>query len=273
MSTSDLSYRLVIFDPPDDPPAVRDLFVKVTGAHPTDAMQWVARTPGVWPKPLDEIQVRALLDGLFDLEIAAEAWRADVFPEFGPIRTIHEVACLDEGFRVKGLRGEPTHWVPWNKFELISGGRIETEDEYRDISPPTWVSAIGASARFFMGRKPTPYRSSRALRVPRDPRTELILVRKEPRVTFRIVALQMNYAYLGDRLATSSAENFPLLLTDIVNRAGEAFATEPTRILLEGGDEDEALFLSTQSLVDYSLHRLLWSWYRRDRDKEQRTLM
>ena len=44
-------YRLVVFDAvdADDLPLTRDLFCRVTGIHPTDATQWIARTPGVWP--------------------------------------------------------------------------------------------------------------------------------------------------------------------------------------------------------------------------------
>jgi hypothetical protein len=31
------------------------------------------------------------------------------------------------------------------------------------------------------------------------------------------------------------------------------------------------LFGSSQALLDYSTHRLLWSWYRRDRDSQKGT--
>src|SRR4051812_5668174 len=116
-STSDDGYRLVLFEKPDDPPAVRDLLVEVTGIHPTDAMRWVARTPGVWPKPLSEPQTREMLDGLFDLGVPAEARKADTFPTLYPPKTIHKAACLETGFRADGLRGEPTHYVPWDKIE------------------------------------------------------------------------------------------------------------------------------------------------------------
>ena len=73
---------------------MRDLFCRVTGMHPTDAMQWLARAPGTWPKPLEESEVRELLDGLYELGIAAEAWRTDLFPELSPARTVHRAACL-----------------------------------------------------------------------------------------------------------------------------------------------------------------------------------
>ena len=107
-------YRLVIFDAIEDPQELREMVCGVTGMHPTDAVQWLARAPGVWPRPLEEPEVRKLLDGLYEFGVAAEAWRTDQFPELSPARTVHRAACLDEGFRIEGLRGEPTHWVPWD---------------------------------------------------------------------------------------------------------------------------------------------------------------
>ena len=73
MPQADDTYRLVVFEAPEDPEAVRDLLCEVTGSHPTDAMQWVARAPGIWRQPLREEQARALLDGLYKLGVPAEA--------------------------------------------------------------------------------------------------------------------------------------------------------------------------------------------------------
>jgi hypothetical protein len=204
--------------------------------------------------------------------VPAEAWRVDQFPDISPPRTIHKGACLDEGFRVQGLRGEPTHWVPWPKVELISAGRIAAEDEYRGVSPPSWPSAVVTGLRALTLRKPEPSdRRGRAQRIARDPVGEVIIVRKDPRVAFRVVENQMNYAYLGDRLSHSSAENFPVFLADLCARAGEAYLTEPTRALLGTSDSGEYAFESSQALLDYTTHRLLWSWYRKDRDAKGAT--
>lgn len=269
-------YRLVVFDAmePDDLAPVRDLFCRVTGLHPTDATQWVARTPGVWPRPLPEDQVRALLDGLYDLRVAAEAWRVDQFPDLAPPRTIHDAACLDGGLRITGLRGEPAHWVPWDKVELVAAGRIEAEDEYRGPRPPSWGSALSVGFQALVHRPgKSPNRRARAMRVPRDPVGEAIIVRRDPRIAFRIVENQMNYASLGDRLRTSAAENFPIFLADLCTRAAaaEASLTPSTHALLKGNDPDESEFPSTQALLDYSTHRLLWAWYSRARDARHRT--
>ncbi len=263
-------YRLVVFEEVDDPTAVRDLFCGVTGLHPTDAMVWLARsTPGSWPRPLSADQARELLDGLYDLGVAAEAWLIEKFPELNPARTIHDAACLPEGFRVKGLRGEPIHWVPWNKVELVCAGRIEAEDEFRGLTPPRWPSAVVAGLRALTFRKPyTAPRHARAVRLPRDPVGEVLIVRKDPRIAFRVVENRMNYAYLKDRLSTSASTNFPLFVADLVARSDDAYLPPSTRALLNGGDPSSYTFATPQALLDYATHRLLWSWYKRDRDAD-----
>jgi hypothetical protein len=212
-------------------------------------------------------QARALLDGLYVLGVAAEAWLTSAFPELGPARTIHDAACLAEGFRVKGLRGEPTHWVPWPKVELIAAGRITAEDEFRAAGPPNWPSAVVTGLRALALRKPEPApRRARAQRVPRDPVGEVVIVRKDPRIAFRVVENKMNYAYLGEKLSSSAAVNFPLFVADLVARADDAYVTDSTRALLGHGDPAAFTFPTPQALLDYATHRLLWSWYQRDRD-------
>jgi hypothetical protein len=266
MSTTPAQYRLVIFEAIEEPHAVRDLICRVTGMHPTDAMQWISRAPGTWAKPLVETEVRQLLDGLYDLGIAAEAWRSDLFPELSPARTLHRAACLAEGFRAEGLHGEPIHWAPWDRIELICAGRIAAEDEYRNVSSPRWPSAVVAGFRALVLMKPQPSsRRARAARIPHDPVGEVIIVRREPRIAFRVIENRMNYAYLGRRLSQSAAENFPVFVADLCARADDAYITPTTRSLLGGRDPGEYEFPNSQALLEYATHRLLWSWYRRDR--------
>jgi hypothetical protein len=266
MPTTPARYRLVIFEAIEEPQPVRDLVCRVTGMHPTDATVWLARAPGTWPKPLEETEVRKLLDGLYDLGIAAEAWRTDLFPELSPARTVHRAACMPEGFRTEGIRGEPTHWVPWDRVELIGAGRIGVEDEYRNVQPPRWPSTVVSGIRALVLMKPQPSsRRARAVRIPRDPVGEVIIVRREPRIAFRIVENQMNYSYLGRRLSQSAAENFPVFLADLCARADAAYLTPSTRSMLAHRDPVEYEFPSSPALLDYATHRLLWSWYQRDR--------
>jgi hypothetical protein len=218
---------------------------------------------------VEEPEVRKLLDGLYEAGVAAEAWRADQFPELSPARSVHRAACLNEGFRIEGLRAEPTHWVPWDRIEMICAGRISAEDEYRKDPNPKWPSAVVDGIRALALMKPRSLgRHSRAVRVPRDPVCEVLIVRRDPRIAFRVIENQMSYAYLGSRLSNSAAENFPVFLADLCARAGEAYITPSTRALLKLADAGECEFANSQALLDYATHRLLWSWYSRDREAQ-----
>jgi len=273
MSQTPPLYRLVIFDAIAEPLELREQVCRVTGMHPTDAVQWLARAPGTWPQPLEETKVRELLDGLYEAGIAAEAWRTDLFPDLSPPRTIHRAACQQEGFRIEGLRAEPTHWVPWDRIELICAGKISAEDEFRHVHAPRWPSTVVSGIRALALMKPQPIsRRARAARIPRDPVGEAIIVRRDPRIAFRVVENQMSYAYLGERLSHSAAENFPVFLSDLCARSDAAFITPSTRSLLERRQPGEHEFPNSQALLDYATHRLLWSWYRRDRDSSSESL-
>ena len=97
----------------------------------------------------------------------------------------------------------------------------------------------------------------------------MIIVRRDPLIAFRVVENQMNYAYLGRRLSQSAAENFPVFVADLCARADAAYITATTRSLLDRRDPGDYEFPSSQALLDYATHRLLWSWYRRDRDAQE----
>ena len=56
-----------------------------------------------------------------------------------------------------------------------------------------------------------------------------MIVRRDPRIAFRVVENQMNYAYLGKRLMSSAAENFPIFLADLCARADQAYPRPPPR--------------------------------------------
>jgi hypothetical protein len=268
-------YRLVVFDAPDDPKPLRDLICGVLGLHAADAMQWIARTPGIWSRPLAEGETRELLDGMYELGIAAEAWRVDQLPKLSPARSVHIVACLPDGLRIGGLHGEPAHWVPWGAVEVIHGGRIAPDDPGRPAQAHGWAQAVSAGLNAMVLRKPPAPRIQRSQRSPRDPVSEVHVVRREPRLAFRFAADQLNYAYLGERLRPSALENFPLFLTDLcagaTSAGSSAHLTESTQQLLRlaRGDEsaDPRLYGSPQAMLEDTTLRLLWTWYRRDRDR------
>lgn len=262
-------YRLVLFEAPDDPSPIRALFARVTGSHPTDVAQWVARAPGPWPWPLPADQSRALLDGLYALRIPAEAWRVDAFPALAPARPVREVACDAEGLKVLGLRDELRHWVPWGKLELISAGWIAAEDEFRRPQAPGVFQRFMIARKLFNGIAPGHDRRKLASRIIREATGEVLLVRRDPLLCLKLDQEQLNYAPLGDRRRPTARENFLETLREIAARANDAYLTYPTRALLAGEEPAPLEFPDPQALLDYTTHRLLWSWYRRDRERAE----
>lgn len=260
----DNTYRLVVFHEPQDPRAVRDLLCAVTGDHPTDAAQWVARTPGIWARPLAEGEVRELLDGLYELGMAAEARRIDTVPNLFPPRTVHEVACLADGLRISGLRGEAAHWVPWDKVDLLHAGRVEADEDPGVIDwSPSFLDGVRALTHRPGSLPPRPPKHGKEARPPVG---EVHVVRDAPRMAFRIVENAMNYAYLGERLRQTASENFRLLLGDLVTRSTRAFVTPETLALRDGRADGVSACVDPQELLRETTLKLLWSWYRRDRE-------
>ncbi len=271
MPTPNESYLLVVFDAIDDPDAVRDVLSRATKMHPTDAMHWVARMPGIGPRPLDKGQIKEVLDALYDLGVAAEARLPAAVPALHPVRNVHDVACLPEGLRVRGLRGEPIHWVPWPKIELIHAAWVEQEDETRSVGAATWMTAMRNAVNTVMGRpRMLIDRRPRTMRVAREPRRELVVVRREPLIALRLTEDTVNYAYLGAKRRPTAGENFPLLLQDLAARATDATLSPSTRGLLnpESAEKRGTPLATSQALIDDALLKLLWRWYQRDRERD-----
>ncbi len=267
---ADNTYRLIIFDLPDDVQPLREVFRSVLGLHPTEAMQWIRRAPGILPYPLPEGEVRELLDALYEQRVPAEARRIDSVPKLFPARSVHKADCLEQGLRIGGLYGEPAHWIPWEHLELVHVGRIMPEED----QPTAAIrgkgdGAVAAALNAMVLRKPGSPRLRRPSRTPKEPTTELHLVRNEPLIAFRVVTDQMNYSYLEDRLAQSTVENFPIFLGDIVKRARNAYITPSAQLVLkEPNDQEPDLFPTSRTMLDNSTLQLLRAWYRRDRDAD-----
>lgn len=271
MAAASDQYLLVVFDEVEDQEAVRALLCRVTGLHPTDATQWIARMPCVGARPLKKAEIQEILDGLYDLGIAAEARVPSSIPSFTPVRNAHEVACMPEGLRVLGLRGEPIHWIPYDKVELINAAWVDQEDETRSVGAAAWTTALRNAVNTMIGRPRLLIgRRERTMRVAREPRREIILIRREPQIALRFAEEALNYAYLGPKLRPTAGENFPLFLQDLSVRVETATLTKSTQLLLKGvaAEVEGARFPSTKALIDDSILRLLWRWYHRDRKRD-----
>jgi hypothetical protein len=157
--------------------------------------------------------------------------------------------------------------VPWDQVEVVDGGRVEQPDEERAVVRGPWVRAVSDGLNAMLNRPGKLARRERTLRFAREAVPELLVVRREPRLAFRLPADSQNYAYLGQARKESARENWPLLMADVRRHAGGAMT--PGAIALAEGDGGGApSYPTSEALLEHATLELLRRWYRRDRDRE-----
>ena len=242
------------------------------GTHPTDVVQWLARAPGVWPQLLDEPTVRKLLDGLYESKVAAEAWRVDQFPDLSPPRDDSPCRLPGPGaaHRRAARRTDPLGALGPDRDDLRrvrSWSRMKFATCTASAGLPRWLPAFAP----WRCRGPRPMsRMARAYRTPARPRRRDL--DRSPRSANRLSrGREPDELRLPGRPPEDfGGGEFPDLSCRSLRRADQAYLTPSTRALLERRDGSEYEFPSSQAILDYATHRLLWSWYSRDREAQER---
>jgi hypothetical protein len=261
------NYRLVVFRAPDTPESARELFAKSLKMHPLDASRLVAHMPGILPGLYNGAQCKTILDGLFEMKVAAEARLADQFPDFSRPKQVHDMLLTAGGVNIRDLVHKQTlHFLPWDQIGLIAAGRVELPDVVTEYTPPGMTRAVVHGVRRMLGGGAL-NRKERTVHSPVAPKGEAILWRKRPHGVFRLSEDKLRYEILGEHLATTAAENYPRLLRWLASGTKEAFLSKGTEAYVENKLDDVPIFDDFNALTENATMELLRSWYRADREK------
>lgn len=223
---SGAGYRVIVFAGAERIELIRGIIGEATAAHPIDLALGAARLPGVWPWPVSQEAARFIVERLEAFGIAAEARRADTFPVLGRPRAVSAVAVLKDGLRCEGWRGEPTQYIPWSRVEVVVAGWIARPDA---VAPASYslpaADRVTGWGRLFTGLRSPTIRESvwlggggtrlrQAVRRPRDPLGQALVVRREPTLCLRLSEDRLRWR--GEVETLSSAEPAPTS-----DRAGE----------------------------------------------------
>ncbi len=239
-----MSCRLVIYNVPDDPFALRNILVERLGIHPAEAQRLARSAPGMLPEPLDAEVAAGIVQSVKALGVAAAALPDENIPKLDHSELVHHARCLATGLEIVGLRGESECVIPWNDLRLISVGQAPVEGAMHFHAEPTAVVTAA----------PHPHHPTT---VARQTAIEAWFVRDNPWTAFRMDHSLMNYEYLGERKTGSAASNFRLFLEDVVARAQHAYLTPATRACLEHGLLRHYEFDSREELRHYTVLHLL----------------
>ncbi len=258
MNNSSRGWRVVVFTEKFDRQVVRALVGEHLDMERADTTRLAAHAPGVLPRPLTRGQADRLAEALANVGIDAEAWPVDRIPNLSEPRTIHKVICRADGLEAFGLRGEPSHWLPWEQVELLSLGVLPRGSKELSLAAPVWITAAAAVVRPLLlgGPRSRPHRVKR--REPVAP--ELWIIRSRPLLTLRVQQDRMSYEYLGDRLQPSTRANFRVLLDDLVRSVPNAGLTPALQSFLNYDRPGQYYFSSGQHLMEYTTWQLLLHW-------------
>ena len=179
------------------------------------------QVPAVWPEEYTEEVAVAARDQLRSVGVSVCAVPASSAENLHA-QTVHHVRCTDEGFVVLSLTGEAGAPLSWETLKLISVADVDGLQH----------RTTGAFSTDYLQTHPhiTPSDANKRT----EHGLELNLIFSDPQACYRIDAGLMNYEYLGDKLSSSTTENFKQLLVDLVRHAPAAAQTPLTEQFATG---------------------------------------
>ncbi len=214
------SWRVVVFGQPDQIPDLAEVLSSELGLVAIDAMQHAHSAPGVLPHSMDRTTAERVAGAIARSGLSAKAIPDAELPQLHEAPRLHHVRCEDNGLVLIGLHGEVTERIPWASFQLLCIGQV----------PEDSVRRYDATDTHLLAAAPDPLIRSHAYPVSEGPEAWLFAA---PDRVFRIDHLQMNYEYLGERMESSAAVNFRLLIDDLLTRTVHLRRSPSTRAWLE----------------------------------------
>ena len=214
--SSAVKYRLAVAMESVDQEQALPVLKEVLGFNAIDGRNRLRHIPAVWPGEFDQSVARTAAAKLQSLGIETAAVPVDTIPDLRLARTLHRVACVENGLVVISLSGETEQTIPWSHVGLLSIADIVDVHGRTEGRLPDGVFRHDPGIADLKSH-------------PEDHGLELWILCDPPFEAFRIVADMMNYEYLKERRTSSSADNFQNLICDILQYSGSAFLTPSTR--------------------------------------------
>lgn len=207
-----------------------------------DATRSVRHCYGILASGLGYDEAKAIADELNRTGIGVFVMDQNQMYQPEPTVQINDADCLEECFNVQDLYGR-SHPLLWPSIILISLGRILQRKETVTYSSSPTRSAmrglgIGGLAMFGGGMiYLAPADSSPVRKTSEEEIFVLDIFAKAPQKNhYRIHHNAFNYDYLGPRVKMNAADNFHLLVEDLVGYAKQAYGNRGVNAYVSGED-------------------------------------
>ena len=246
-------HQLVVFAcSPDDREALADALVRHLGLTRTDATIQARLAPGVVRGEYSPEQAAAAAAAILGLGLQARAIPSPDVPVLHPHDRVHHLRWPEGGLLVLDTLGTHGETLPWDHLELLSVGLVPPDATQQVTSRSTSVLATGRQ-----------HLAEAELTVSSPPQLEMLLVCRDPFRVLRLEAPHLNYEFLGSRRMAGSADNFRLLVEDILARAPHIYHTPATQAWLRGDQATNSHFESASAMErSTQLHVLIHRQWR-----------
>lgn len=242
---SSRDHRVVVLGAPEDGDDLKILLMERADMDAATA-QLVARSlPGLLPQPMTQHQAAGVAADIRELGLSATAVPSTEVPDMSHIHQSHHVRISDQTLEIVEA-SDDSRVHTWDDLQIVSVG----------VVPSTAPAHHRPASSLSMGSTHHSWNDGVRLRPRRRPEA-MIVLSNDP--TLILASDEMNYEYLGRRLATSSSTNFTRLIDDLVTRATSAWITPSTRSFLDRGPVRHYEFSSREDFRRYTEFQTLLS--------------
>jgi hypothetical protein len=216
-------------------------FRSVKGLTETDAHTLAKDAFGILVNNLSPTDAMTLQGQLAAEGVETAVVLESELPQLPPAKFVHQMDCLPDGLVVHDAIGREFP-VKWDQIMLVAAGRVRlTVFEQQRVTPSQSPARSALDSwwpvgpRYRSASQPAPDYVSRESQVP-TLLLEVLLARAVMR--FQIEGDRFRFQYLGDRKRPDVAENFTLLVRDVMQFAPQAIMNRGALFLRENTSTD-----------------------------------
>lgn len=231
--------RIAVFTVPDDLELLEKALMTLPGMDRATARLQTRLLPGIVQGTYARGAALATVGEIEQIAGTASVVAAESIPNLNHVHSTHHVNITDSALEAIDT-SDRLQACDWNAISVISVGVLPSSAPSRSHSAPTLSS--GSSHRSW----------NSGVKIASKRRPEAYIVLSDGQTTLNMASDEMNFEYLGDRLAPNSNANFMLLIRDLVRRATKAMITPSTVAFLEHTPVPRSEFRSHEEFRRYT---------------------
>ncbi len=241
-----------------EPPTVEQLknaFRAVPGLTEVDAGTLGKDAFGVVVRGFELEAATALKTALAAQGVDTEVVDEATLPKLPESRQVHRADCTPEGLVIYDPM-DRSFTLGWQNIWVIAAGMVRMSDFLRVDVPGQPIYRGRGLSKVTFGRETKEEQSDHAL-------LEIVIARAVLRYTLKMDRLDcMSFAYLGPRRTQNWADNFTLMVQDMIKFAPDAALNRGAYSIRGQGTEPYSLFYPSKAAFYEEITWILWQMMR-----------